>query len=62
MELSSREKIALSTLKFNARVLRELGLINFNGFVKLTEFGNQVLSLLEHDAMKQSKGGENCGK
>lgn len=45
-EISFKEKIALSTLKFNARVLREFGLIEFNGFVKLTDFGSSIANLL----------------
>jgi len=53
-ELSRRERKALSTLKLNARILKELGLIDYGTKedprpVRLTEHGRMVLSLLGVD-------------
>ena len=51
-ELSRRENRPLSTLKLNARILKELGLIDYGTKndprpVRLTEHGMLVLSILE---------------
>lgn len=51
-ELSRKERKALSTLKLNARILKELGLIDYGTKenprpVRLTEHGRMILSLLE---------------
>lgn len=53
-ELSRRENRPLSTLKLNARILKELGLIDYGTKsnprpVRLTEHGMLVLSILEVD-------------
>ncbi|WP_054840069.1 hypothetical protein [Thermococcus sp. JCM 11816] len=54
-ELSRKERKALSTLKLNARILKELGLIDYGTKenpprpVRLTEHGRMILSLLEVD-------------
>jgi len=61
-DLSIKEKLALSTLKFNSRVLKELGLIDFNGSVKLTDFGVHVLNILENNTIAKYRGGESNGK
>ncbi|MDK2914146.1 MAG: hypothetical protein PWQ79_1061 [Thermococcaceae archaeon] len=53
-ELSRKERKAISTLKLNARILKELGLIDYGTKgdprpVTLTEHGKMILSLLEVD-------------
>ena len=53
-EISRREKRPISTLKLNARILKELGLIDYGTKdnprpVRLTEYGLLVLSILEVD-------------
>jgi len=53
-EISRREKRPISTLKLNARILKELGLIDYGTKdnprpVRLTEHGLLVLSILEVD-------------
>ncbi|MBI2578743.1 MAG: hypothetical protein HYW26_03460 [Candidatus Aenigmarchaeota archaeon] len=44
--VSREHGISLSTLKLNARILRDLGLVSCNGFVKTTESGELVKRLL----------------
>jgi len=46
MRLSFRHGIALSTLKMNARILRGLDLISFNGHVGLTSSGEFVKNIM----------------
>ncbi len=48
-EIPETSKIPLSTLKLNARLLRELGLVKYSNFgtVELAEGGNFVLSLMD---------------
>ena len=53
-ELSRRERKSISTLKLNARILKELGLIDYGTKdeprpVSLTEHGRLVLTILEVD-------------
>lgn len=44
--LSESFEVPLSTLKLNARILRELGLVEYgNGDARLTEFGRFVLEV-----------------
>ena len=45
--LSEETAISLSTLKLNARILRELGLISYNGFLEITSSGRLIRSVLE---------------
>ncbi|AEC51242.1 hypothetical protein PNA2_0324 [Pyrococcus sp. NA2] len=54
-ELSKKEKKPISTLKLNARILKELGLIDYGTRedprpVRLTEGGKLVLSILDGGA------------
>ncbi|AFK23201.1 hypothetical protein [Pyrococcus sp. ST04] len=56
-ELSRKEKKPLSTLKLNARILKELGLIDYGTKenprpVRLTEEGKLVLSILGGDGVE----------
>ena len=44
--ISNTNGIALSTLKYNSRVLRDLGVIDFQG-PKITELGHNVIEILE---------------
>lgn len=44
--LSLLHNLSLSTLKLNARVLRDLGLISFKRFVELTDSGKLVKTIL----------------
>lgn len=47
MGLSNRYKVPLSTLKLNARILKELNLIESdNSAVKVTDFGKFVLDTI----------------
>ena len=53
---SERHRVPLSTLKLNARVLRELGLISCGSAsdpqpARLTEAGRTVLSMMHYDNM-----------
>ena len=69
--LSKKHTIPLSTLKMNARILRELGLIDFGSSarfrtVALTELGRNVLSLISQNrpdkiAMKKLVLGKKSG-
>jgi len=57
-EISKERDIPISTLKFNARVLRELGLIKIeresnSNVVKLTELGELVLDLIKDDDLDE---------
>jgi hypothetical protein len=47
-ELSASNSIPLSTLKLNARILKEMGLLDYKGFrqAEPTEYGDLVLSIL----------------
>jgi hypothetical protein len=45
-KLSENAKIPLSTLKLNARLLKELGLLNYSNPVKLTDTGKFVLEII----------------
>ncbi len=45
--ISSETGIPLSTLKFNSRILRDLGLIKFDKKPELTKFGTLVLEIVE---------------
>ncbi len=47
--LSQQRNIPLSTLKHNARILRELDLVTLNGSASLTTSGREVLHLLRED-------------
>jgi hypothetical protein len=51
--LNEKEDVSVSTLKMNAMILRNLGLITYNGTVSLTSSGNEVKNIL---------GGEFYGK
>lgn len=44
--ISRKHGISLSTLKLNARILRDLDLISYNGFVKTTESGELVKKIV----------------
>ncbi len=46
--ISRARGISLSTLKLNAKILRELGLISYSEFhtAELTEFGKIILKIL----------------
>lgn len=48
MELSSSNNLALSTLKFNLKIMVKLGMVNFRRgkSLKLTAFGIYILSVL----------------
>lgn len=50
--LSRENRIPLSTLKLNAKILRELDLICFgsNSSAELTEFGHLVLGIISEGA------------
>jgi len=48
-KLSKKSKIPLSTLKLNAKILRELGLITFGNSVKLTDFGKFIVQIIGGD-------------
>lgn len=50
-EISCREGIALSTLKVNSRILRNLGIIEFGDTAMLTRFGTDVLAVLAGHAL-----------
>ena len=47
-QLSATHGVALSTLKYNSRVLRDLGIIDFKG-PKLTGLGHAVIEVLESE-------------
>lgn len=56
MELSRSTGIPLSTLKLNARTLRDMGLITYqNGRTAITEAGAFILHLLESESSIMSK-------
>ncbi|WP_237558705.1 thiamine pyrophosphate-dependent enzyme [Candidatus Methanodesulfokora washburnensis] len=51
LELSRNTGIPLSTLKLNARILRDMGLIAYeNGRTEITEAGSLILHLLESES------------
>ena len=45
-KLSRKSKIPLSTLKLNAKILKQLDLITFNSSAQLTEFGKFILQII----------------
>lgn len=46
-QLSERSSVPVSTLKLNARILKELGLLDFNGVpAKATRSGELVLRIM----------------
>ena len=47
--LSRDSEIPLSTLKLNAKILKQLDLISFNSTAQLTKFGKFILKLLGGD-------------
>ena len=62
--ISKEHKIPLSTLKLNARILRDLGLIDFGTnsdfrSAKLTEEGAEVLALISRDSLTGRTAGCN---
>jgi hypothetical protein len=44
--LSKKSDVPLSTLKMNAKILRQLGLIEFNSCACLTEFGKFIIQTM----------------
>jgi hypothetical protein len=44
--VSNDTKVSLSTLKLNARILRDLELIRYNGFVTITDSGIIIKNIL----------------
>lgn len=46
--ISKTRGVSLSTLKLNAKILRQLGLISYSEFqtARLTEFGETIIKLL----------------
>jgi len=62
MELSSNTGIPLSTLKLNARSLRDMGLITYrDGRTAITEAGAFILQLLESEPSMMSRIAERLG-
>jgi DNA-binding MarR family transcriptional regulator len=53
-EIEKKHKIPLSTLKLNAKILREIGLISFgnSSVARLTNVGKMILQIFENESAK----------